>query len=162
MKTESARKKSVAERDLRDVVIGNADGGAQTGNAVRPHIDVVSGIADDRRVPRRARGRVNADDLFHRLREKPVRVIVPYVAFFGIRYVLNIAECFYFVSAYARFFKTLGVKRNVVFAIIDDVPEFFQLQFFQFAARHRLDILLKKHILFSLGDHSFSLRELFA
>ena len=121
VKPERTREKSVTERDLSHVVIGHADRSAKTRNAVRPHIEVVAGITDDRGIAGRARRGVNADNLFHRLREKSVGVIVPDVAFFGIRYVLNIAERFYLVPAYARRFKALCIKRNVIFAVIDQM-----------------------------------------
>ncbi len=70
------------ERDLCNVVISHADCRTKTRNAVRPHIKVIAGITDDRGIAGRARRGVNADNLFHRLREKSVRVIVPDVAFF--------------------------------------------------------------------------------
>ncbi len=86
--------------------------------------------------------------------------------FFGIRYVLNIAERFYLVPAYARRFKkALCIKRNVIFC--SNRPNASTLRVAVLpthGAALSQYLFEKKHILFfSSADHSFSLlRELFA
>ena len=79
VEAEPPGEQAVPEGDLDDVVLRHAPGGEDAGHEVAPRLDVVERVPHHGRRPRRSRGGVDADDLPHRHREQPVRVVLPKV-----------------------------------------------------------------------------------
>jgi len=63
VKSERSCEEAVSEGDLCDVIVGDADGGAESCNAVAPSVKVSASVSDDGGLSCRSARGVNSDEL---------------------------------------------------------------------------------------------------
>ncbi|KAF5044521.1 hypothetical protein DSECCO2_490890 [anaerobic digester metagenome] len=100
---ETAGEEAVVDRVLKDIVYPETDHRHIPRYQVRPVVEILPGVADDGRFPRRAGCRVNPDDLFHGDCKEAERVSCLELLFVGERELLHIVKRPDIVGRYARF-----------------------------------------------------------
>ena len=143
MKAERARKQAVAKGNLRDVVGRDADGRAESGDTVAPHVEVGLRKADDRRFTRRSRRGVNPDDLALRHAEHPERIGLPQILLRRQRQQGDIRQRADVLGADAALVEQLFIVRHVVVGVLHLLFQLGELQLAQFVAFHRFNLRLK-------------------
>ena len=92
MQTESARKQTVAERDVEDVLVRRPRHHENARDAGRPIVQILAGIAADDGLARRARRGVQADNLLHRHGKKTERIMVSQIVLGRVRNIFDVFE----------------------------------------------------------------------
>ena len=128
VQAERAGEQAVAERNLDDVRIRHAGRRTQPRHIVRPVVEVVLRVRADGRLARRARGGVDAHDIFHRARQHAERVVVADVVLRRKRYVLDVRKRLDLIArGNPRGLQALVVKRHVVVAVVDHAAQPLEL-----------------------------------
>ena len=132
MQAESPRKQAVAERYLKYILVRCACHGQNTRDTGGPIVQIGARIAAHDGFARRAAGRVQTDDLFHRHGKQSERIVVPQIVLCGIRNEFDVLKRLDMLGLQTDRVKAIFVHGHVFVAIAHDVFQPFQLHFPQY------------------------------
>ena len=136
---------AVAEADLDDVLLGDANGGDQAGHKVRPVVDVLFCVGPHRGLARGAGAGVDAHDVLHGHGQHAEGVVVPDVVLGGEGDVLDVRQGLDLLpGGDARRPQPLVVEGDVVVAVVHHPAQPLQLQGLDVRPLHGLDVFLEK------------------
>ncbi len=139
VRAEPAGEQTVAVGDVHDVAGSAAGCSNRARHEQRPRVDVLRGVADDRRLARRAAGRVNAHDLFARHREHAERIVGAQVVLHRERKLREIVERAQVMRMHARGAEALAIVSDVLVCVQQRPLQTLQLQGAQLVQARRFD-----------------------
>ena len=134
MQAERAGKHAVTEADLRHIVGGGAAHHRDAGNAFRPSVEVLFGIADDGGFARGARGSVHAHEILFRYGKQAERIIVAQVFLGGEGKLGEVRQGLDILRLHARRIHLFAVRKNFFIDPIYGLLQSFELDLFDLAS----------------------------
>ena len=125
---EAPGEQAVAIRVVEDHPAATARRTDGAGDHVGPHVEVVAGVADDRRLAGRAARRVEPYDVLARHREHAERVVLAQRGLRGERQPGEVGEGLDLVGVHARVVERLPVVGDVVVGVAHRPPQPLELE----------------------------------
>jgi hypothetical protein len=136
---QAAGEEAIAVGDVDDHAAAPACGADRAGHDVGPGVDVASGVADHRRLARRAAGRVDPHDLVAWHREHLEGIVVAQVLLAGEGKLRQVSEGPAVVGVHAMRVEGPAVERDVVVGVLEAPLQPFELQRGELVTRGGLD-----------------------
>ena len=119
MEAEAGRRQVIVEGDLDEVVLGEVGGPQDPGDQGSPDGDVAGRVADDDRLSRGARGRMDPHDVLERHGEHPVGIARPQVLLRREGELRQVAGRLYLLDVHSEAGEALAVEGHVLAGAVE-------------------------------------------
>jgi len=146
MEAEPSGGEVVVEGDLDEIVLGDVGGPEDAGYEGGPGGDVAGGVADDDRLARGARGRMDPHDVLERDGEHPVRVAHAQVFLRSEGELGQVSQGPYLLDVYPEALVAVAIEGHVLAGAVEGRLEALDLGLFQVRPFHQLVRVGSSHV----------------